>query len=77
MKRIVCLFVSVFFLAGGIAYAQGELDAYKLSQTDLNGTARYLGMSGAFGALGGVVFEVLYTRYGISYPGGEVVVFYG
>ena len=51
MKRIACLFVSAFFLAGGIAYAQGEMNAYTMSQTDLNGTARYLGMSGAFGAL--------------------------
>ena len=48
MKRIACLFVSAFFLAGGIAYAQGEMNAYTMSQTDLNGTARYLGMSGAF-----------------------------
>ena len=41
MKRIACLFVSAFFLAGGIAYAQGEMNAYTMSQTDLNGTARY------------------------------------
>lgn len=39
MKRIACLFVSAFFLAGGIAYAQGEMNAYTMSQTDLNGTA--------------------------------------
>ena len=74
MKRIVCLFVSVFFLAGGIAYAQGELDAYKLSQTDLNGTARYLGMSGAFGALGGDISSMSTNPAGLGvYRSSEVV----
>ncbi|MDD4970026.1 MAG: outer membrane protein transport protein [Paludibacter sp.] len=33
--------------------AQTEFDALKLSQTDITGTARYMGMAGAFGALGG------------------------
>lgn len=33
--------------------AQSELDALKYVQTDINGTARYMGMAGAFGALGG------------------------
>lgn len=32
---------------------QSELDALKYVQTDINGTARYMGMAGAFGALGG------------------------
>jgi len=33
--------------------AQTEFDALKYVQTDINGTARYMGMAGAFGALGG------------------------
>ena len=33
--------------------AQTEFDAQKLVQTDINGTARYMSMAGAFGALGG------------------------
>lgn len=33
--------------------AQTEFDALKSVQTDINGTARYMGMAGAFGALGG------------------------
>lgn len=33
--------------------AQTEFDALKLIQPDINGTARYMGMAGAFGALGG------------------------
>ena len=44
---------SAFLLSGGAVFAQGEMDAYKFSQYDLSGTARYLGMGGAFGALGG------------------------
>lgn len=33
--------------------AQTEFEAFKMVQTDINGTARYMGMAGAFGALGG------------------------
>jgi hypothetical protein len=36
-----------------LAFAQAEFDALRLSQTDIAGTARFVGMSGAFGALGG------------------------
>ncbi len=35
------------------AMAQTEFDALKMIQPDINGTARYMGMAGAFGALGG------------------------
>lgn len=74
MKRITCLFISAFFLAGGVAYAQGEMDAYKMSQTDLNGTARYLGMSGAFGALGGDISSMSTNPAGLGiYRSSEVV----
>ena len=38
---------------GVVASAQTEYDALRLTQTDLNGTARYMSMGGAFGALGG------------------------
>ena len=34
-------------------YAQSALDAYQISQRDLKGTARFMSMGGAFGALGG------------------------
>lgn len=74
MKRITCLFISAFFLAGGVAYAQGEMDAYRMSQTDLNGTARYLGMSGAFGALGGDISSMSTNPAGLGiYRSSEVV----
>lgn len=42
-----------FFLLGGCLYAQSVADAILFTQQDLNGTARYTGMAGAFGALGG------------------------
>lgn len=74
MKRITCLFISAFLLAGGVVNAQGEMDAYKLSQTDLNGTARYLGMSGAFGALGGDISSMSTNPAGLGiYRSSEVV----
>ena len=34
-------------------FAQGEMDALKMGETDILGTARYMSMGGAFGALGG------------------------
>ena len=33
--------------------AQTAMDAYQMSRYDLRGTARYMSMAGAFGALGG------------------------
>lgn len=74
MKRTACLIISAILLAGGVAYAQGEMDAYRLSQTDLNGTARYLGMSGAFGALGGDMSVMSTNPAGLGvYRSSEVV----
>jgi len=51
MKKII-LAMAVLF-NGTLIMAQSELDALKYLQTDINGTARYMGMAGAFGALGG------------------------
>ena len=51
-------------LSGGAVFAQGEMDAYKFSQYDLSGTARYLGMGGAFGALGGDISAMGEIRQG-------------
>ena len=67
MNRIACLLVSASLLSSGVVFAQGELDAYRYSQTELNGTARYLGMGGAFGALGGDISSMS------SNPAGQVV----
>ncbi len=47
----------VISIIGLISYcslmAQGEFDALRYCQTDINGTARFMSMAGAFGALGG------------------------
>ena len=36
-----------------VAMGQAAPDILKMSQTDLRGTARFMSMGGAFGALGG------------------------
>ena len=51
MKRILFLF-SLVSIATSV-HAQDLRDAYRYSDEDLFGTARYISMSGAFGALGG------------------------
>lgn len=74
MNKTTCLLVSAFLLSGGAAFAQNELDAYKYSQTDLSGTARYLGMGGAFGALGGDISAMSANPAGLGiYRSSEVV----
>ncbi len=51
MKKVV---ISVLVLTNSIfMMAQTEFDAFKMVQTDINGSARYMSMGGAFGALGG------------------------
>ncbi|RIY37662.1 OmpP1/FadL family transporter [Capnocytophaga canis] len=45
--------LSIMLLSGGIVSAQNINDALRYSVEDLDGTARYRAMSGAFGALGG------------------------
>lgn len=74
MNRIAYLLVSTFLLSGGAVFAQGELDAYKYSQNDVTGTARYLGMGGAFGALGGDISAMSSNPAGLGvYRSSEVV----
>ena len=63
MKRIGII-MSVLALCGGTAFSAVWLDAFKYSQTELNGTALYLGMGGAFGALGGDISAMNTTRGG-------------
>jgi hypothetical protein len=51
MKRILASIIISLTTAG--IMAQGEFDALKFNQSDINGTARYISMGGAFTALGG------------------------
>ena len=54
--------------------AQTEFDALKLSQTDITGTARYMGMAGAFGALGGDASAIKDNPAGLGiYRSSELV----
>jgi hypothetical protein len=51
MKKIIALLLAVFSVSSIVA--QGVSDAVRFSHNDLNGTARFSALSGAFGALGG------------------------
>lgn len=50
----------------GMGYAQSAIGAYSASQPDLKGTARYMGMAGAFGALGGDLSAISQNPGGIG-----------
>lgn len=51
MKKLSLLFLGVFSVS--TIYAQDITDALRYSQDEIQGTARYRALSGAFGALGG------------------------
>ena len=64
-----CLGLSYF----GTAYGQSAIDGYNLSQPDMKGTARFMGMAGAFGALGGDLSSISQNPAGIGvYRSGDV-----
>ncbi len=68
------LLVAALAVFSGSVFAQGEMDAYKLSQTDLTGTARSVSMGGAFGALGGDISGIAINPAGIGvYRSSEIV----
>lgn len=52
MKRTIII-ITVLAINCGLAFSQTIFDALKIAETDINGTARYTSMAGAFGALGG------------------------
>jgi hypothetical protein len=66
--------ISALVFVNSAVFSQGQLDAYKYSQTDLGGTARYLGMGGAFGALGGDISVMSANPAGLAvYRSSEIV----
>lgn len=71
MKKIL-LTTAISALAIGVS-AQSSIDAYQLSQPDLRGTARFMSMGGAFGALGGDLSTLNYNPAGIGvYRSNEI-----
>ncbi|MCM1441120.1 MAG: hypothetical protein NC131_18250, partial [Roseburia sp.] len=71
MKRIFLLLTAGCI--SGAAFAQSAIDAYRFSQPDLRGTARFVSMGGAFGALGGDLSTLSQNPAGIGvYRSSEV-----
>ena len=65
--------VTLLILSSGMLMAQGEIDAFRFSQTDLNGSARSMSMGGAFGALGGDMSAMSHNPAGLGvYRSSEV-----
>jgi len=59
-------------LANTTLFAQNEVDALRYSQSTFGGTARFMGMAGAFGALGGDLSVASYNPAGLAvYRGSE------
>lgn len=52
MKKSYFIVAAMLTIVANMS-AQSAFDAYTVSQTDLKGTARFMSMAGAFGALGG------------------------
>lgn len=64
MRKIIPLLV--FAVLPGCVMAQSAVDAYQFSQSDLKGTARFMSMGGAFGALGGDLSSLSVNPAGIG-----------
>lgn len=71
MKKI---YLSIAALSvSSVALAQSAIDAYRFSQPDLKGTARFMSMGGAFGALGGDLSTLTQNPAGIGvYRSNEI-----
>ena len=69
MKKIVQnSLIALLLTWGGIvpSHAQSAVEALKLSETELYGTARFVGMGGAFTSLGGDVGTLTQNPAGIG-----------
>ena len=71
MKKYI--FLAYALIIGSVAFAQTEYDALRMGQTDIVGSARYMSMGGAFGALGGDASALKDNPAGLGvYRSGEV-----
>lgn len=67
------LFIIFSILLGSAAFSQTEYEALKIGQSDIVGTARYMSMGGAFGALGGDASALKDNPAGLGvYRTGEI-----
>ena len=71
MKRI--RLSSAIAMSAMTLFAQGAMDAYQFNQPDMKGTARFMSMGGAFGALGGDMTTISQNPGGIGvYRNSEI-----
>lgn len=66
MKKIITLATLGLLVAAAPIGAQTVYDAAKITGKDLNGTARFVGMGGAMGALGGDISTIGTNPAGIG-----------
>ncbi len=75
MKGLRYIFALAALSSGSMLFGQGVVEALKYSQQDIRGTARYMGMAGAFGALGGDITTLSQNPAGIGvYRNNDVAV---
>ena len=65
MKKIIITLTAVLCVTF-ISYSQNEVDALRYSQNYYSGTARFVGMGGAFGALGGDMSSISINPAGLG-----------
>lgn len=67
------IYCSILSLSAYAQFEPGSIDAYNVSQSDLRGTARFMSMAGAFGALGGDLSTLTQNPAGIGvYRSSEI-----
>lgn len=60
------IILSASMATSGLAFGQSAIDAYRIAQPDMKGTARFMSMGGAFGALGGDLSTLSQNPAGIG-----------
>lgn len=60
------IFAAALALCGTAAFAQSAIDAYQMSTNQLRGTARFVGMGGAFTSLGGDLSSMSQNPAGVG-----------
>ena len=78
MKKIITLATLGLLITAAPIGAQTVYDAAKITNKDLNGTARFVGMGGAMGALGGDISTIGTNPAGIGiYRSNDAMVSFG